>query len=764
MPLRPYPFLNMNTSSPQQQFRDIVKFQNEELATQTQFLQQTCKELEKRENILKVVSFACEKLLLISDWNKCLPDILARLGHVLGITSVTALENAPCGFSCYWNDISSIQPDFSPLLTEVIPQEKEPCQGGPVPPAEIYGPLDTLPSPIKKIVANFQIKSIAIIPVFLAEKSTWGILIFADSLTEREWSPLEIQTLKTATSVIGATISRERILSDRDQKRIRQLKQAHIALNESSAHFELITMLAKDAIVMLDGSGKVIFWNPAAEEIFGYCTCEIMGKNLSCLFPGKDQFNSFQKRFTFFINTILSGQGKIIGNTRKFSVIHKNGSPLTVEIALSGKYNKEGFFVVGLCRDVTLRQRAEQARKESEKKYRILSSRFENFLNAIPDALYEVNAKGAIIWANSGCEKLFGLETKHLIGKNCQDFLLADPDDKSIALQTLATGKSKTKEVSYVDGHTWKLRSFPIKKTDDSINTVVICGQDLTDQRAYEASAARNSHLAALGTLTAGVAHEINNPNNFIMLNSPIIEEICKDSLSLLETEEGKAINLAGFTIEEAKDLLPLLMEGVREGSERIKSIVQDLKEFSSQNNREQFTTCSLNDIVKKTMVLCQSLMNKFTHNFTVVYDEDCQPVFCNPGQIEQVIINLLINAGESLPSTDKKITLQTFTDLKKKQSMVMIKDEGCGITPTNLDKIFTPFYTTKLESGGTGLGLSVSYSIIKSHNGRIFFQSDPCQGTTAYIALPILKNCLSSGSDKKKKKDLSIITQGEQQ
>jgi polar amino acid transport system substrate-binding protein len=246
--------------------------------------------------------------------------------------------------------------------------------------------------------------------------------------------------------------------------------------------------------------------------------------------------------------------------------------------------------------------------------------------------------------------------------------------------------------------------------------------------------------MAALGILVSGVAHEINNPNGLILLNMPVMMDAFRDAEPILE-EHFKAhgdFDCAGLRYSRAREALPRLMTQMLEGSRRVKVIVEDLKDFARQQEPGLATEVDLNATVRTALRLMTNLIEKSTEHFTVCYGDAIPPIRGSAQRIEQVVVNLVMNACQALPGPERAIRLSTFVDPAENAVVLEVCDEGTGISPEHLPHLTDPFFTTKRESGGTGLGLSVSTGIVKEHGGSLSFTSAPGAGCTARLALPI--------------------------
>lgn len=245
--------------------------------------------------------------------------------------------------------------------------------------------------------------------------------------------------------------------------------------------------------------------------------------------------------------------------------------------------------------------------------------------------------------------------------------------------------------------------------------------------------------MEALGTLVAGVAHEINNPINLILYNLPLLQKTWADFMPLLlehrRSEPDRTFG--GFTYDFLKDHLPQLVADMELAANRVVKIVADLKNFSRQSNIAEKTPLSINTAVRNSLRLCQSTLRKAGVNVTLELPEGLPDIEGNLQNIEQIALNILINAAQAIDHTHGEITVQTGFSLKDGRVHLRISDNGRGVAPAIADRIFLPFVSDKQSQGGTGLGLSVSYSLVKAHGGEIGFDSRPSGGTTFTVLLP---------------------------
>ncbi len=267
----------------------------------------------------------------------------------------------------------------------------------------------------------------------------------------------------------------------------------------------------------------------------------------------------------------------------------------------------------------------------------------------------------------------------------------------------------------------------------------------LKNLRQAQSQLIHGEKMASLGQLVAGIAHEINNPLNFIEGNLYHLKEYTEKILNLLNRyqqlaeEAGNAIAEKFANLERTIDFNQItedinsVLDGCREGVERTTNIVRNLRTFSRIDDAAVMTI-DLNKAIESTLTLIRS---RFT-NIKVIKDYGDLPlVNCLAGQINQVFMNLLSNAADAIGNSSGIVRIRTHAFTTEK-IMIEIEDNGCGIEPDVLDHIFDPFFTTKEVGKGTGLGLSISYGIIQRHNGEINVQSKSGQGTCFRITIPL--------------------------
>jgi len=257
----------------------------------------------------------------------------------------------------------------------------------------------------------------------------------------------------------------------------------------------------------------------------------------------------------------------------------------------------------------------------------------------------------------------------------------------------------------------------------------------------------QSEKLASIGQLAAGVAHEINNPIGFVNSNLGTLKRYVENLLRLIdaygmtEADPEKGPGLAQAIADLKKDIefdfvrddIADLLRESQDGLDRVKKIVQDLKDFSRVDSTQTWQMADINQCLNSTLNVA---FNEMKHKADVVKEYgDIPEIECLPFQLNQVFLNLMVNAAQAIK---ERGTIRLATGVEEGWIWIEVSDTGSGIAPEHMNRIFEPFFTTKQVGKGTGLGLSVSYNIVSKHNGRIEVESILDKGTTFRVCLPI--------------------------
>jgi polar amino acid transport system substrate-binding protein len=282
-------------------------------------------------------------------------------------------------------------------------------------------------------------------------------------------------------------------------------------------------------------------------------------------------------------------------------------------------------------------------------------------------------------------------------------------------------------------------------KKEVALRTAALEKEVAERQRAMDELRVRQRQLiqadkmTSLGILVSGVAHEVNNPTGLILLNLPHLQKAWEDAEPVLEEHYRQAgdFRLGWLQYSRMREEIPQMLAEMQDGARRIKRIVEDLKDFARRDDADLSAAVDLNAVVAAALRLVDNSIRKATRHFAVEYAAEPPRFRGNHQRIEQVVVNLVLNACQALPDSERGIYLRTWHDAGQQAVLLEVRDEGEGIAQEQLPHLTDPFFTTKRETGGTGLGLSVSAGIVKEHGGSLAFCSAVGAGMTVVLTLP---------------------------
>jgi PAS domain S-box-containing protein len=511
-----------------------------------------------------------------------------------------------------------------------------------------------------------------------------------------------------------------------------------VALSEKS-RADAVWAQVVEAIVTLDDQQTITSFNPAAERIFGHSAAAVVGR------PAVSLLSDDRECFEMLLaGVVAAGDDQAPPETCEVIARHRDGSLLTMEVSLSKVLQQGKERLIMVMRDITSRKQSEQALRESETRFRQI---FEQSEDAI---IFLKPGTCTIIDLNGTSEKLYGYSKAELKagGLEC----LTRPEDFNRLRNTVCN--IRRDEMTHLDNivNLRKDGTEFIVSVRGKVMTllgvdIVYCTfRDITERirmeeeaRTIEASLIQANKMTSLGLLVSGVAHEINNPNNFIMANTNLLGMCWEDAVKVLReysSEHGEFL-VGGIPFSEMESQIAQLHAGIGDGARRINDIINNLKSFARQDRVVADQAVDVNQVLKSAVSILHHEIVKYTEQFHLDLGQDVPVVKGSGQQLGQVFINLLMNACQALPSRKSGIWAATAYDGAAGQVTVVVRDEGCGMARDVRSRIMEPFFTTKLDHGGTGLGLSISHAIVKEHNGTLECTSEPGQGTTFTVRIP---------------------------
>jgi len=401
--------------------------------------------------------------------------------------------------------------------------------------------------------------------------------------------------------------------------------------------------------------------------------------------------------------------------------------------------------MTGSISDINTQQEALNSLRESEIRFRQI---FEQSEDAI---MFFKSGNCAIIDINNTAANLYGY-SKNELQEGGLGLICSPPELERMTSTICNIRKDRPAQLDNIinrrkDGTEIFVSVRAKIMTLQGVDIIYCTFRDVSDRlrvekksRDLQSKLIQANKMTSLGLLVSGVAHEINNPNNFIMANAEFLGKVWEDAMKILReyARENGEFHIGGLPFSQIEAQSQQLFAGITDGSKRINGIVNNLKSFSRNSGIiDRYDIIDVNKVAKSTVSILHYEINKFTVNFHMELADDLPPVRGSSQQLGQVILNLLMNSCQAL--TDKKsgIWLTTGYDPESGHVSITVRDEGCGMSRENGTMIMEPFFTTKIDSGGTGLGLSISQSIIKDHSWSLEFTSEMNKGTTFILKIP---------------------------
>ncbi|ROR03269.1 hybrid sensor histidine kinase/response regulator [Desulfosoma caldarium] len=424
-------------------------------------------------------------------------------------------------------------------------------------------------------------------------------------------------------------------------------------------------------------------------------------------------------------------------------------------------YNSDGSLAgcISVSHDIT-------ALKEAEQEVRRAHWELEQLVSAISSILIGLDPQGRITRWNTMAESVFGLLSTEVLGKKLEDLPLEWQWERvQLAVESCRRKKRihRVEDVRFTrpDGQPGFLGFTinPMRLDHDTELGLLIMGAEITQRKLLEAQLAQAQKLESIGQLAAGIAHEINTPVQFIGDNTRFLEDAFRDLSRLLEKYQElvqrarQAEDLANLVreVEEAAETIdldyllteiPRAIEQTLEGVQRVAKIVLAMKEFSHPDREEKVPT-DINRALENTLTVARNEW-KYVADLVAELDPNLPLVPCIPGEMNQVFLNIVVNAAHAVKDAvkdqpDTKGTITVATRVVDDWCEIRVADTGTGIPEKIRHRIFDPFFTTKEVGRGTGQGLAISHHVVvEKHKGQLLFETEEGRGTTFIIRLPM--------------------------
>jgi PAS domain S-box-containing protein len=477
---------------------------------------------------------------------------------------------------------------------------------------------------------------------------------------------------------------------------------------------------AVDGVILIDAQGRVEMFNPACERLFGYSADEVIGQNVNMLMPSSshDGHDGFLGNFR-----------RTVGIGRDLVGRRKDGTTFPMNLSVGEATHEGDSIFVGIIHDLSERQRAARVITEA------LAS-IKAVVDTVVDGVIMIDAQGIVQTFNPACEKLFGYRAVEVIGQNVR-MLMPPPyrDEHDRYLENYhRTGERKIigigREVTgqRKDGTTFPM-NLSVGETEQEGESIFVgIIHDLTERKHTEAQLVQAQKMEMVGQLSGGIAHDFNNLLTVVVGNAEVLSDMLK-----------------------ARPDMRALADAIVQAGERGAELTQRLLAFGRrQTLRPAEIDC--NALVKGMEKLLRRMLSEAIEIRSML-EGDLWTAYADPGQLENAILNLAINAsdamagGGALTITTANVSLDArYRELHPEVNpgeyvMVAVTDDGHGMPKEVLDHVFEPFFTTKEVGKGSGLGLSMVYGFVKQSNGHVAIYSEPGLGTTVRVYLPAARD-----------------------
>ncbi len=530
---------------------------------------------------------------------------------------------------------------------------------------------------------------------------------------------------------------------------IRRRKQAEEKLRLQNRALEA----AANGIAIIDRTGRITWVNPAFTRLTGYGFDEAIGANPRILKSGVHGEGFYRELW----ETITAGRvwhGELV-NRRKDGTLYAEEMTITPVPDAAGEITH----FVAVKQDVTERRRSEDAlRREHESRAAIL--------NAISSILIGADQAGTVTLWNMAAEAAFGIPAGQAIGRPLRELPIRwswPPILEGVAACLAGRRVHRLDDIRFTrsDGQEGFLgvTISPIAGGNDQVSGFLLAGTDITDRRILEAQLSQSQKLESIGQLAAGIAHEINTPTQFVGDNTRFLRDAFGDVQRLLDKyrellaaaqADAALADLAAQVqaLQAEVDLdylsaeIPKAVEQSLEGVGRVAKIVRAMKEFSHPGGEEK-RSIDLNKAIESTVTVARNEW-KYVAELETDLDPSLPPVPCLPGEFNQVILNLIINAAHTIADVvgrggETKGRIRVTTRRDGDWVEIRVADTGTGIPEAIRSRVFEPFFTTKEVGKGTGQGLAIAHNVVvKKHGGTISLETEVGKGTTFIIRLPL--------------------------
>jgi len=552
----------------------------------------------------------------------------------------------------------------------------------------------------------------------------------AEKITQKDTAILAVDIEALSSKEIRRRFHELRVHQIELEMQNEQLRQAQVALDAERRRYCNCFDMAPVAYCTVSEKGLILEANLSAFNLLGLVRGTLVGQMFTQFILNEDQDRYYLLRRQLFESSELQ--------VCELRMVNEGGTVFWVQLStkLVRDENSSPLILITVS-DITDRKQVETQLFNSK-------ATLAMALDGISDPLIMLDVESRIKRLNKAAMEYYGLTSYgQAIGKYCFEGLRCKSSpcegcEQPFSFMQGFSGSYERKGEMDPD----QLKQVVVDLVKDELGATeatIIRIYDVTQAKIIDRQLIQSEKLATLGLLIAGIAHEINNPNNFIFFNIPILRSYFEALLPIVDEYvlEHPDLQVFDWPYSDFREDCFKLLGNVEHGSIRINQIINNLKEFVRERGKGEARRIDLKQVIEKGLFMCQGRIRKTVKTFEVDIPEGLPALYSDPLAIEQVVVNLLINAIQAMDKEDSWVRVRIIGPAESDgEVMVEVSDNGCGMDVETQRKIFDPFFTTKAAGVGTGLGLSITHRLLAELGGRIEVKSEVGKGSVFLVFL----------------------------